>query len=121
MLREIKNPRQYKDEGFRRWFTDDYFDLIIWYSDDKTTITGFQLTYDKEHNERALTWRNTGSYMHTGVDDGEIYGSYKMSPILVADGSFDKNSIGERFLKAASGLDKDLVSFVYKRLSEYSG
>jgi len=29
MLREIKNPKkQYPEEGFRRWFTDDYFDLI---------------------------------------------------------------------------------------------
>ena len=120
MLREIKNPKQYKNEGFRRWFTDDYFDLIIWYLDDKTTITGFQLTYDKEHNERALTWRSSGSYMHTGVDDGEIYGGYKMSPILVADGSFDKSRITDKFLKAAAELDQDIVSFVHQRLLKYT-
>ena len=119
MLREIHNPKQYPEEGFRRWFTDDYFDLIVWYEDDKKTITGFQLTYDKERKERALTWKSTGSYTHMGVDDGEIYGGYKMSPVLVSDGAFNKNSIARKFKKAASTMDQDVASFVYRRLVNY--
>ncbi len=120
MLREIYNPKQYSGEGFRRWFTDDYFDLIVWYKNDRKTIDGFQLCYDKEHKERALTWRSSGSYVHTGVDDGEIYGGYKMSPVLVSDGSFDKDRIAERFLRASDGIDKDIVSIVHQRLLDYT-
>lgn len=82
MLREIYNPKQYSGEGFRRWFTDDYFDLIVWYKNDRKTIDGFQLCYDKEHKERALTWRSSGSYVHTGVDDGEIYGDTRCPRFL---------------------------------------
>ena len=119
MIREIKDPRQFPEEGFRRWFTDDYFDLIVWYENDEITITGFQLAYDKEHNERALTWRSTGSYTHMGIDDGEITGGYKMSPVLVSDGAFDKNTIAERFKKASGEMDEDLASFVYRKLVSY--
>jgi hypothetical protein len=38
----------------RRWLSDDFFDLIIWYRPDDT-IYGFQLCYDKPYWERALT------------------------------------------------------------------
>lgn len=119
MLREIKNPKQYPEEGFRRWFTDEYFDLIVWYRGDKKTVTGFQLTYDKERNERALTWKSSGSYTHMGVDDGEIYGGYKMSPVLVSDGTFNKKIIAEEFKKAAVQIDQEVASFVYQRLQSY--
>ena len=29
-----KNVRQIQGEGFRRWLTDEDFDLIIWYKND---------------------------------------------------------------------------------------
>ncbi len=119
MLREIKNPRQYPDEGFRRWFTDEYFDLIVWYKKDRKTLIGFQLAYDKDHNERALTWKSTGSYSHMGIDDGEITGGYKRTPVLVSDGAFDKNRIAEKFKNAASEIDQTIASFVYHRLIHY--
>ena len=34
MLTEIQNARQIAGEGVRRWFTDDYFDLIVWYGEE---------------------------------------------------------------------------------------
>jgi len=40
MLGEIRNVRQIEGEGTRRWFTDRYFDLIVWY-DDSGSLTGF--------------------------------------------------------------------------------
>ena len=30
----------------RRWLSDDYFDLIVWYTS-TNTVHGFQLCYDK--------------------------------------------------------------------------
>jgi hypothetical protein len=47
MLNEIANPRQIPGEGPRRWFTDSYFDLIVWYQGASSSIAGFQLCYDK--------------------------------------------------------------------------
>ena len=55
MLTEFKGVRQREEEGIRRWFFNNYFDLIIWY-DNSNQIEGFQLCYDKENNEKALTW-----------------------------------------------------------------
>jgi hypothetical protein len=34
----------------RRWLSDDYFDLIVWYTSDDT-VHGFQLCYDKPYWE----------------------------------------------------------------------
>lgn len=43
MLREKEYVRQIKGEPRRRWFYDDFFDLIVWYGTDDSII-GFQLT-----------------------------------------------------------------------------
>ena len=114
MLREIKNVRQHAEEGYRRWFVNDFFDLIVWYN--KGTVTGFQLCYDKTGNERSLTWNRDRGYSHNKIDDGEVTGHNKMTPILVADGLFDKNSIAEKFRSAGRGIDAELAAFIYNKL-----
>ena len=73
MLSEIRNARQVEGEGFRRWFTDDYFDLIVWYGNDRRLI-GFQLCYDKQERERALTWTLEHGFQHNRIDSGELSG-----------------------------------------------
>jgi hypothetical protein len=119
MLREFANVRQIEGEHWRRWFADRYFDLIVWLAEDGE-ITGFQLCYDKEGDQRALTWNRPGSYTHTGIDDGENRPArYKQTPILVADGSFDHTAIAERFKRASLKIDPPLAKFVYARLLAY--
>jgi hypothetical protein len=76
MLVEIRNTRQIEGEGFRRWFTDEFFDLIVWY-DEKRTLVGFQLCYDKEGRERALTWTREHGFQHNRIDDGEVTGAQR--------------------------------------------
>ena len=73
MIHEVKRTRQVPGEGFRRWFTDSDFDLIVWYEgqDEDGPIAGFQLCYDKQGAERALTWRRATGFSHEKVDDGE--------------------------------------------------
>jgi hypothetical protein len=117
MLREIKNVRQIPGEGTRRWFRDAEFDLIVWYDDDGG-LTGFQLCYDKEHYERAITWYAGGSYVHARVDDGESPGEINATPILVSDGVFDASAVAARFRDAAAGVYGDLAELVYTRLRE---
>ena len=100
MLSEINDVKQIENEGYRRWFSDNYFDLIIWYGDEK--IIGFQLCYDKQGSERSLTWIKNRGFSHNKIDDGEKPGHTKMTPILVADGVFDKEKI--RMSRVGPGL-----------------
>jgi len=118
LLLEIQNVRQIKDEGHRRWFTDDYFELILWY-DDKDLIRGFQLCYDRFKMEKVLTWKRETGYTHDNVDDGEIPGQHKKTPILIKDGIFNRDKIAERFKKESAELDIDISKFVYDKLLEY--
>lgn len=120
MLVEITDPRQVPGEGLRRWFSDDYFDLIVWL-DDHEEISGFQLCYDKFTDERALTWRRKEGYRHEKVDDGELPGHIKMTPVLIADGEFPRQDVAARFRAASGEIDARVAGFVLEVLGRYSG
>ena len=119
MLTEVPNARQVIGEGRRRWFTDDYFDLIVWYGDEERPI-GFQLCYDKAGRERALTWTREHGFRHDRVDAGEIPGHSKMTPIIVADGAFDRTLVSRLFRQACPRIDPGIFDFVAERLESYS-
>ena len=117
-LAEYPRVRQIEGEGFRRWFTNGYFDLIVWY--DKTRrLIGFQLCYDKDDHERALTWTTTSGFQHNRVDDGEIPGHSKMTPIIVADGTFNVRPVAERFREASTAIEPGIATFVSETLGTY--
>ena len=118
MLYEFRDVRQIEGEGPRRWFLDDYFDLIVWYSEN-SEIHGFQLCYDKSRLERALTWDNAHGYRHHKIDDGEVPGQQKMSPILVQDGLFDTKKIMKRFVQESENLPGEIRDFVLDKLKGY--
>jgi hypothetical protein len=122
VLVEYRNVRQIRGEGFRRWFSDDYFDLIVWYEGfprRRTGITGFQLCYDRNGYERALTWTRDHGYSHERVDTGEVAGGYlKQTPILVADGVFESGQVAKRFREASKGIDPDIADLVLDKLAE---
>jgi hypothetical protein len=118
MLSEIRNARQVQGEGFRRWFTDEYFDLIVWYGEDNSLI-GFQLCYDKKDRERALTWTFDHGFQHNRIDSGEVPGHTKMSPVIIADGEFGVAEILGRFEKASARMDAGIASFVSAALNGY--
>ncbi len=118
MLSEIRNPRQVPGEGTRRWFTDEYFDLIVWY-DDGGRLFGFQLCYDKDDHERALTWTAASGFHHNRIDDGEVPGHSKMTPIIGADGSFNARPVAERFREASARIEPEIASFVSETLDTY--
>lgn len=122
MLEERSGVRQVEGEGYRRWFSDRYFDLIVWYTDEaQEEIVGFQLCYDKPGRERAVTWRKDEGFSHNLIDDGERPFSSKMSPLLVEDGIFDRDGILENFKEAAGNIDPDLEAFIHIVLTEYPG
>jgi hypothetical protein len=91
-------------EPRRRWFIDEYLDLIVWYSPDDEII-GFKLCFDKDSNERALHWMHPSTSTRHRVDDGESNPTCKGTPILLSDGMFGRYTIADRFLKESSLME----------------
>jgi len=116
MLQEMKDIRQVPGEPYRRCFSDDFFDLFVWFSP-SGSIIGFQLCYDKGPNEKALTWFRDSEFSHERVDDGEsIPYHYKMTPILMPDGSFDKDTVLRKFKEASTEIDSTVADFVCTKI-----
>ena len=119
MLQEVKDVRQIPGDPPRRWFADDFFDLIVWFAPDRS-VHGFQLCYDIQNKPRALTWFKDLGYTHDGIDDGErVAGVNKASPILVPDGLFDTSHIAAKFAAAQGDLPKELSELVLAKVKEY--
>ena len=119
MLKEIKNVRQIPGEPLRRWFTDSYFDLIVWLDDD-TNIIEFQLCYDKSDDERVLTWRKNDNYTHDHVDQGEDKPRRrKATPVFLPDGIFDNSSIAKIFAESSIEIDTKISLLVYEKVLNF--
>ena len=119
-LREVVIARA--REPHRRWFSDDDFDLFVWF-DGVGTISWFELCYDRSDVERALTWTPIRGYEHWRVSAGDDAGmNYDMTPILVPDNTeFPKDRIIAAFAAAANTLEPTVRSFVLQRLREVTG
>ena len=119
MLEETRQTRQIAGEPFRRWFSDRIFDLIVWYASDNEII-GFQLCYREGTDEHALTWLQGKGSTHKRIDDGEGRPARsKMTPILVPDGTFDRDSVLALFQKESKSLDCELVEIVTETINRY--
>ncbi len=119
MLIEFTNINQKEaDRGiFRRWFGDEFFDLIVWY-DTQHTITGFQLCYNRIKNPHALTWKRDEGIYHDKIDEGRAYHD-KLTPILVADGLFRSDIIYDKFAEASSEIEEQIRNLVLNKIKEY--
>jgi len=104
----------------RRWLSDDYFDLIVWYTS-SGAIHGFQLCYDKPLWERALTWISTKGFSHMQVDDGEQNAWNNQTPILTPDGAFPADMVVAEFRRRGAELPVELRDLVLHKIDEYIG
>lgn len=119
MLKEFENVKQVSGEPRRRWFDDEYFDLIVWF-DKNGSVWGFQLCYDRENKPRALTWTRKNGYKHSGIDYGEgMSGGGMASPVLVTDGLFDTGTIAKRLEAASKDLPLQISLFVLEKVREF--
>lgn len=116
-MREIPDVQQVPGEPRRRWFFSHEQDLIVWFGEDGAPV-GFQLSYGKYRNERALRWKTGKGFTHDAVDDGEA-GVVKEAAILVEDGYFDANKVLARFLELSAEMPPDVVAFVSARLRDH--
>jgi hypothetical protein len=120
MLKEIPHIRQIEGEPRRRWFENEYFDLIVWFDQDGG-ILEFELCYDKHKNQRALRWQKSEQYSHFRVDDGEHHaGRGKASPILLRDPRFDGEKVLRRFELESAGLEESIATLVREKIAQCS-
>jgi hypothetical protein len=114
MLREVPGNER---ESPRRWFQDETLDLIVWYSP-AGDMVGFQLCY-RARQEHVLTWQRDSGFDHMRIDDGEGAWGRKMSPILIADGTFNKDAILRTFEEASRTLDPSLARAICDIIRRY--
>jgi len=120
MLMEFPNLSQ-SGEGYRRLFTDEFFDLYIWYDKKDGDPTGFQLNYSVRDDPHSLTCSMGGSCTHARIDEGEdAPGHFKGTPILVSDGVFEKDPVLERFLAASLNLDTKMRDVIIEAIQNYT-
>jgi hypothetical protein len=118
MLSDAKKASVHGDYD-RRWMSDDYFDLIVWYRPDEA-IHGFQLCYGKPIWERALTWIDGHGFSHTEVDAGEDKPTGNRTPILLPDGSFPNAEVKREFARRSAKLPKQLRKLVTDKISQFA-
>jgi hypothetical protein len=119
MLREIPEARQIRGEPRRRWFNSASMDLYVWYDGEDRPL-GLQLCYGKPDRERALTWFRPASYSHMAVDPTGQHG-HSGTPILVADGLFDREDVNGAFAREGRELPADIRDLVVDTLGRYPG
>jgi hypothetical protein len=117
-VREIGSIRQDSNRGFRRWFQDDYFDLFVWQDADGLPIA-FQLCYERNRAEGAISWSAASGFGHARIDAGEQTRKHGMTPILRPDGKPPYFRIYHRFIDASTDWEPALRAFVLERLRDY--
>lgn len=117
LMYEIRKVRQNKGEPFRRWFFSHDLDLIVWY--ENNCFYGFQLCYDVQGDQHAITWFIDRGFTHTRVDAGDTVPGKPRTPILLPNGFFDNVRIANQFKKAAMRIDARVSEIVYRLLMEY--
>ena len=105
-------------EPKRRWFGDEFFELILWLDSDGT-IRGFQLVYNRLQAKRALTWKRDAGYSHDRVDDGESTPTADLTPILIGNEEFHRDEVLPCLVDAATDLDPSIRDFVVAKVRSY--
>ncbi|OHD65339.1 MAG: hypothetical protein A2176_15515 [Spirochaetes bacterium RBG_13_51_14] len=120
MLQENYNITQKEDHIFRRWFEDDYFDLIVWHDVQSREIIGFQLCYNKLVNEHAFTWHREKRFSHNRIDDYPGVFRHPVTPILVPDGTFPYSELIKKFRRSCINIDEVIARLVVDKIIEYN-
>ena len=116
MLTEKEQARQKSGESNRRWFRDDFFDLIVWF-DATGQVLLFQLSYDPDGVDGLLEWRRASGLSHFTVDtEGRRPARHARTPFLVPTPAPDTKPLVDRFAAEAVEIDARLVDFVLGEL-----
>ncbi len=120
MLKEARNVPQIVGDPRRRWFWNNYLDLVVWF-DDSDEIIGFQLYYDRHGDQTALTWKEPFGYSQDNFEVREdAMGMYKAGCFAGFTEVFEKEKIADVLRKESCAVDKRIVDFVHKKIMSYS-
>lgn len=120
-LSENTTVRQRPEEGFRRWFLNEYFDLILWYESRGGDLVGFQLCYDRHRDERAFTWetgKQSSHYVSSGAD--ERGRPSIATAILHGDAGAVPEEVIDRLVSERGDLDGVLLETIVERIRAYN-
>ena len=104
----------------RRFISDDYFDLYVWYRPDQC-FHGFQLCYDKGGQERAVTWIMGKQPSHSTVDTGDDLPTENRSPMLTGGGYFPAAEVIAEFTRRSVHLSPKIRRLVLAKLRQLGG
>ena len=121
LLREHVSVRQRPEEGFRKYFMDDYFRLWVWYEHNGLDIKGFQLLYGDVESERAITWHREGTFSHHGVTEEGSAGGAKMSQVLGGNVEAIKPIVLVRFREHSLKIDRKIADLVVAVIMQKTG
>jgi hypothetical protein len=121
MLSEFEHAYQKEKDVYRRIFSDDNFNLYVWYSPDRERFLGFQLCYNIGcfRGQKAFTYYEPDQYLHTGVDEDSSYLHSMATPILIPDGNPDIGELIRTFTLASEKLEEDIREYVVEKLKGY--
>lgn len=114
-MKEHRLTLSYPTEEPRKWFSDDYFDLIVWYGS-TGQITSFQLCYDVAEDQRAISWDVVKGFSHSRIDEGEDNPEQNRSPILIPDTEKIDHTVIEKFTEHSKSLESKTTCFVLEKL-----
>jgi len=121
-LKENLGVRQREREGWRRWFVNSYFELIVWYETKEGPLTGFQLCLSRNRRERAFTWTNEYVSSHWVSDSFLEKGMSRMATgILRGDGRQISEEELQKFEAESASIDSDIRSLVLEKIRAYQG
>lgn len=113
-MREIANVRQEAGEPWRRFFQGQGLELTVWYESAKQERPiGFQLCYDTDGAEHALTWMEGQKASHTYVQNSKFYAA----SILRVNGEINLKLVRERYAAELSTLEKPIGACIEDVLS----
>ncbi len=120
-LSENKRVRQRAKEGYRRWFLNSFFDIILWYDRRGGGLTGFQFCFQKNKAERAFTWTSKYQSSHIVSDSSAEAGMGHLgSAILQGDGGTIPETVIERFKRESGDLDNDIKELIVSKIRAYN-
>jgi len=117
MLHEQRNVRQVPGDHFRRWFSDENLEIVVWY-EESGAIFGFQICYDPRERPRALTWTQKRGFSHAAIDGGEDKPTSNRTPMLSPSHDYDAAKLRDAFQSASGGLPAHERTFIEAKLTE---
>ena len=123
LLHENKEVRQRPEEGYRRWFVNDYFDIILWYDHEGGELTGFQVCFSKNKDERAFSWqKNEYASSHYVSDPVRETGTSGLATnILYGYAGIIPGETIRRLKDEKGELDDEILSLILESIETYNG